>query len=339
LAAILLLLASWLSALALYLELDESEERLLEASKRLEAESLRREDVERRYLRDRLSQENMARELPALVERFNRAASRPESRPQAPPAEPVAMAALRNTLNRALRNAGHDRVRFFRVQAGSGTELAGVQVHVLGENGVAAEAYDADRVRIVLDLEHLMMNLTFEDGVHLAGGQRHPLPPEGLSLGLSRAAAVALCGELGGLAEQRGNLPPEPPPDPRPRSDSALFAFEREEWLERLNSVLSLADPSEKLRCIGVGDLMPEGFQDVMLLGYSRGFLLDRTFQAREAVFELDETSGTVTLCLKAGTLERKGRTVPLREEGYRLLLPGVKPEEAAKLLLGRVHR
>jgi hypothetical protein len=248
------------------------------------------------------------------------------------------MAALRGQINRALRNAGHDRVRFFRVQRGPDEVLLGVQVHLLAETGVAAEAYVADRARLVIDLEALVLRIVFEDGVHLAGGERRPLPAGGVPLSLSRSGAAHLCADLGGIAEQRGNLPPEPVAEPA-RDRSSLSSREKEVWIERINTLLALADPAEKLRCIDLRDVIGGEFHDTVLLGYARGFLLDRTFTASAMTFETDEVTGLVHLCLKGGTLERRGRTVPLREDGYRLVLLGVKPEDAARLVPGEAPR
>ena len=58
-----------------------------------------------------------------------------------------------------------------------------------------------------------------------------------------------------------------------------------------------------------------------------------------ELCVEVDAKTGTAQLCLKDGTLIGAGGESHITAEGYRLLLPALKPAQASDAMLGMVVR
>jgi len=240
------------------------------------------------------------------------------------------------TMRRCLDAEGYQDLRLLRASAIDNFELHDVEFLDVERGSPAAELVVAARMTMTLDRAKGRLLLRFRDGARRAHGVRRELPDEGFELQLTVAEGRMWEAQLPYIVRASGVYPESAR---QARRRPTLDNVTRIQWIERLDLLLARAGTDVQLRVSGFLGLEGGIFRDVRVLGYDRGKLLSLHADCAQMAIEIDERAGVVSLLLRDGTLRRDGTESTIGEQGYRMLLPDVTPEQATALMLGMVAR
>ncbi|MCC6670793.1 MAG: hypothetical protein IT458_07025 [Planctomycetes bacterium] len=236
-------------------------------------------------------------------------------------------------LTECLRHDGHETLRFLHADALQDLELRGAEIVDHDARTFAATLYVADRVGFELDRTQARLTLVLREGASVTAEGRTPLPAEGLRVQLGGVDARFWEERLPMLVRVSGEHPRPGTAGQAPRPDPGVLAT----WIGRCNRVLAGAETETRWE---VGDLrgVHDGhFEQVLVLGYTKGRLLESSAEAKRMWLRADRGRGTVELVLAEGILRRRGGETALPDSGYAILLHGVTPQQAQDWMLGMV--
>jgi hypothetical protein len=236
-------------------------------------------------------------------------------------------------LQRCLNEDGYDNLRLLRAWRAGEQELLGVEFLEHDRDRASSVLYLAARMTVTLDRAGARLTLRFFDGSVVRGGERSPLPPQGLPLVLTDVIGEMWEAELPTLVAAEGAYPAPPQPVPR-RGPSVELGI----WRERLDVLLATAAQQRTWRMSRLGGIDPDGFTDVLLLSYEGRRLCGAVEASRLRVL-VDRERDSASLELHDGLVFHSGGSTAIPPTGYRIPLPGVGARAASDRMLGFVRQ
>jgi len=239
-----------------------------------------------------------------------------------------------HALRDCLRADGYEGMQLLRASALEDRELRDVEFLTIDRATGSAELVVCKRLTIVLDRSKGSARLSFADGSRRIDGLRSLFEGGVHEVVLDPVEARLWEERLPFLVRPEGAYPEAAAARSGARK---LDRDTREQWLERLDTLLLDAGGEYKLRIAGFADLEGREFRSARVVGYDEGNLLAFSADCARLAVEVDARASVVSLRLLDGTLRRPGSESTIHAEGYRMLLPNVTPERASAVLMGMV--
>ena len=239
-------------------------------------------------------------------------------------------------LHECMHAEGYGAVRFLRARELDGDGLHDVEVVHTHADGLGADLIVAGTMTAALDLGAQRLVFTFFEGTRTELGERVPLPDNGYELVFEPVDGRLLGERVPQLVQVSGVHPSALAAD-RTRQPGALDVATRLAWLERFDRLLEAAGTADRVRLQELRGVKDGEFLDGYLLATDdKGHVQYGATCARLAV-EVDRHANVVSLVLRDGILHRGLAESTITADGYRILLPKLRPERAAELMLGMV--
>jgi hypothetical protein len=238
------------------------------------------------------------------------------------------------TLADQLRADGHPGLRFVHARALEEQILREVELVEVGAGGGRVTYYRAGALSVELDRGSGVLLLRLRDGHALRDGALEPLAEGGTELRFEGVDGPAFERRLPYLVQALGTYPEPEAGASRPE---VLDTRTRERWRARLGELLDRAGTEVRYDLGRFRTVRDGRFVDVSLHGYDGRRLLMQSAEAAHLAVEVDRGAGVVSLLLEDGVLRKRGGETTIPKSGYRILLPGVTPQQASDALLGMV--
>ena len=248
---------------------------------------------------------------------------------------PLGVRECLNALHECLRAEGFSEQRFLRATAIDAEGLHDVELLETAADGLGATFLTAARMTASLDRATGRLELRFYDGRRSVDGERAALPEDGFAVVFDEVDGRRFEARLPYLVRGAGAYPaPTAAPAVEP---GALDPAGRRSWAARLTRLLDRASTELEWSATRVRGLLDGRFLRVDLVGTNEnGLVISSAHCARVAV-ELDERRDVVSLLLQDGVLRREGVESTIDDGGFRMLLPGLTPNDARDAMLGMV--
>ncbi|MEE2887684.1 MAG: hypothetical protein VX951_09680 [Planctomycetota bacterium] len=238
-------------------------------------------------------------------------------------------------LNACLRHDGQDGLRFMRAKSIKDSVLRGVELldHDLGT--LRTTLYMAGEVTIHLDRATSKLTMVLKDGFRRTVAGRYEFPTVGEKLVLPLVDGALWEERLPYLVQGEGAYP-------RPVAEVAepeMAASSRASWRGRINELLRLSQTGTRYKIYRFRALTDGHFVDAVLLGYNAAKVLTSSVEAGRLAVHVDDEQQTVELHLQVGVVRKAASETAIPSSGYRIQLPGIKPEQAVKVMVGMVIR
>lgn len=239
-------------------------------------------------------------------------------------------------LHGCLLAEGYGGVRFLRARSLDEDGLHDVEVIQTHADGLGADLVVAATMTALLDRSAQRLVFTFVDGSRTSAGQRFELPEEGWTIVFDPVDGRLIEQRLPQLVKAEGVYPRDREA-PRQTRPTDVDPATRVAWLERFDLLLDAAGTADRVRVQHFRGLEDGTFLEARLLATdARGHVAFGASCDRLAV-EIDREAGVVSLVMRDGLLRRGQAESTITAEGYRMLLPAVKPDRAIELMLGLV--
>ncbi|MFO1051724.1 MAG: hypothetical protein U1F36_05885 [Planctomycetota bacterium] len=209
-----------------------------------------------------------------------------------------------------------------------------VEMLVAGQEREPSAFWFAHSLRLVLDRAQGVLELRFVGGRVIRNGAVEEIPADGSVLRLTAVDGRTWERRLPTLVEAVGEYPEE---GARRASSHALDPWTMDSWRMRLARLLDRAGTELNWDVGRFRDLDQGRFCDASIHGYGKDGLLAQSASVKHLAVEVDRTARIVYLLLEDGVLRKAGGDTTIPAAGYRLLLPGVSPDEAVDAMLGMV--
>ena len=239
-----------------------------------------------------------------------------------------------HALRDCLRADGYDGMQLLRASSLEDRELRDVEFLTIDRATGSAELIVCKRLTVSLDRGKGVLRLSFAEGARRVDGLRSEFGGGVHEVRLESVEGRLWEDRLPFLVRAEGSYPEQPAGRVGARK---MDRDTREQWLERLDTLLLDAGADLKLRVAGFADLDGGEFRGARVVGYDEGNLLAFSADCGSLAVEVDARAGVVSLRLLDGTLRRPGSESTIHGEGYRMLLPNVTPERASTILMGMV--
>lgn len=235
-----------------------------------------------------------------------------------------------------LRADGFQGLRFLQARSIENHELRQVDLIDADPDGLITTLYSAGRMTAVLDRVTSELVLRLFDGHLLSNRLRKELPPEGHPIVLRSVDGRAWEERLPYLVQGQGSYPV---PAAVSAGADRVDLDTRLQWQDRLNLMLERSGSNSRVRVKGFRGMREGWFLEAALAGYDDKARLNLQAMVAKFCVEVDEKAGTAQLCLVDGTLLGQAGESKITAEGYRILLPDLKPAQASEAMLGMVVR
>ncbi|MEY2980088.1 MAG: hypothetical protein RL562_315 [Planctomycetota bacterium] len=229
---------------------------------------------------------------------------------------------------------GYEGFRVIQARALEDGALHDVELVETRDFGRRVTYYRAERLSIELDRESGAAVLSLRDGQAVEDGELRAFGEEGASIELREVDGPSWEQRIPYLVRAVGAYPDDAA---RVAEGEVLDLSTRERWRQRIDGLLESADTEVRYALGGFRTVRDGRFLDATLHGFDGARLLDRTASAVRLGVEVDRAAGVVALLLEDGVLRRRGGETKIPASGYRILLPGVAPEQALDAMLGFV--
>jgi len=233
-------------------------------------------------------------------------------------------------INDSLAGDGFPEVRLLSARAIEDRALLNVELLELDRASQQPRLFVADRLTLHLERKGGTLTIRLFGGHRWVGGERVPFPVEGWPIALAAVEGPKWEARLPQLLEASGVYPADELA-PKRGLDRYTLAM----WATRVNRLLDGAATDYEYQIAKIGGLQDGVFDDVMLTGSEQGKALSLALEARRMTITTDARSKTVELFLEDGWLRKAGGKTRIRE--YRILLPGVTPDDAMETMMGMV--
>ncbi|MDA0932265.1 MAG: hypothetical protein O3C51_02295 [Planctomycetota bacterium] len=229
---------------------------------------------------------------------------------------------------------GYEGFRIIQARALDDAALHDVELVETEDYGRRVTYYRAERLSVELDRERGAAAISLRNGHAVADGELRAFGEEGVSIELREVDGPEWERRLPYLVRAVGEYPETAA---RAAADEVLDLSTRDRWRQRVDALLSAADTEVRYGLGGFRTIRDGRFLDAALHGFDGARLLDRSASAARLGIEVDREAGVVALLLEDGVLRRRGGETKIPASGYRILLPGVTPEQALDAMLGFV--
>jgi hypothetical protein len=238
------------------------------------------------------------------------------------------------TLEDLLIADGYEGFRIIQARGLDDGALHDVELVETRDYGRRVTYYRAELLSVELDREGGAAALSLRNGHSVADGELQAIDGDGLAIELHEVDGPEWERRLPYLVKAVGEYPEAVA---AAVADEVLDLSTRDRWRQRVDGLLAAADTEVRYE-LGEFRTIREGrFLDAALHGFDGARLLDRSASAARLGVEVDRAAGVVTLVLEDGVLRRRGGDTKIPASGYRILLPGVTPEQALDAMLGFV--
>jgi len=296
-------------------------------------------DYTRLQLELHATQEQLASLRALLLERNEELARRvAASRERAADAlrpMPLGVRACLNALHSCLRKEGYGSQRFLRATAVDADGLHGVEMLEASADGLGVAFFNAARMTATLDRAAGRLELRFFDGFRGADGERAALPEDGFAVTFEQVDGPLFERELPFLVRAEGAYPAAAQaPASRPGD---LDPGSRRQWSARLSRLLERAGTGLRWRATRLRGVLDARFREVELVGTNDKGLVLASAHCDQVAVEVDAQRGVVSLLLVDGVLRQDGVESTITSRGFRMLLPGLTPDDVTDAMLGMV--
>lgn len=229
---------------------------------------------------------------------------------------------------------GYEGFRIIQARALDDGALHDVELVETEDYGRRVTYYRAERLSVELDREGGAAAISLRNGHAVADGELRAFGEDGVSIELREVDGPEWERRLPYLVQAVGEYPESAA---RAAADEVLDLSTRDRWRQRVDALLSTADTEVRYGLGGFRTIRDGRFLDAALHGFDGAGLLDRSASADRLGIEVDREAGVVALLLEDGVLRRRGGETKIPASGYRILLPGVTPEQALDAMLGFV--
>jgi hypothetical protein len=229
---------------------------------------------------------------------------------------------------------GYDGFRVIQARALDDGALHDVELVETRDAGRRVTYFRAARLSVELDRESGAAALMLRDGHAVEDGELRSFGDDGISIELREVDGPEWERRLPFIVRAVGEYPED---SARAVADEVLDLSTRERWRQRVDGLLAAADTEVRYELGGFRTVRDGRLLDAALHGFDGARLLDRSASAARLGIEVDRVSGVVALLLEDGVLRRRGGETKIPASGYRILLPGVTPEQALDAMLGFV--
>ncbi|MCR9248224.1 MAG: hypothetical protein NXI31_24605 [bacterium] len=241
-------------------------------------------------------------------------------------------------LHACLKADGFSDLRFLRARALDDNALHDVEMLQAADDRLGANLVVAKRMTAKLERSTGQLVLTFYEGTRNGDGERVELDESGWPLIVAPVSGHLIEERLPHLVECTGEYP-SPEKQAAEVRPTDVDPVTRMQWLERFEVLLGEAGTTERLDVRRFRGMEQGHFLGAELLATdARGHVQFGAACERLAV-EVDERAGIVSLVLRDGQLRRGLAESTITAEGYRILLPKLRPERASEIMLGLVVR
>lgn len=229
---------------------------------------------------------------------------------------------------------GYEGFRIIQARALDDGALHDVELVETEDYGRRVTYYRAERLSVELDREGGAAAISLRNGHAVADGELRAFGEDGVSIELREVDGPEWERRLPYLVQAVGEYPESAA---RAAAEEVLDLSTRDRWRQRVDALLSTADTEVRYGLGGFRTIRDGRFLDAALHGFDGAGLLDRSASADRLGIEVDREAGVVALLLEDGVLRRRGGETKIPASGYRILLPGVTPEQALDAMLGFV--
>lgn len=240
-----------------------------------------------------------------------------------------------NALHQCLRLEGFTQQRFLRATAIDAEGLHGVEMMEAALDGLGVVFLAAERMTASLDRQTGRLELRFFDGHRSVDGERAALPEDGFAVVFDEVDGRLFEKRLPYLVRASGAYPLEIVEPKKQPGD--LDPASRRQWARRISKLLARAKTDIHWTASRLRGQQDGYFRKVELVGTNdKGLVLGSAHCDRVAV-EIDERRNVVSLLLLDGVLRREGVESTITGKGFRMLLPGLTPQDCSDAMLGIV--
>lgn len=238
-------------------------------------------------------------------------------------------------LNELLRADGHAGARFLSARSIDAHELEGVELIDADPKSLTTTVYLARRATLELDRATAAVVARLEGGQMLRAGAAEPLPEDGLAITFAGVNGSEWERRLPHLVRPVGEyaevIPATAPPPLDPVTERG--------WQERVANLLDRAGTELTWDLARFRGLAEGRFANVLLLGYDAGRRLAASAEARSLEVVVDRAADAVFVELRDGILRTAGGDTTIPQNGYRILLPELRPDQAIDVMMGMVRQ
>ena len=248
---------------------------------------------------------------------------------------PAGVRACLNALHECLRVEGFGAQRFLRATAVDAEGLHGVEMLDVAQDGLGVAFFNAARMTATLARAEGRLELRFFDGFRSTDGERAALPEDGFAIHFDDVDGPLFEQRLPFLVRAEGAYPVADAASKDRPGD--LDPGSRRQWSARLSRLLEQAGTDVRWRATRLRGLLDARFQQVELVGTNDKGLVLASAHCAEVAVEIDAARGVVSLLLVDGVLRQDGAESTITSRGFRMLLPGLTPEDVTDTMMGMV--
>lgn len=229
---------------------------------------------------------------------------------------------------------GYEGFRIIQARALDDGALHDVELVETRDFGRRVTYYRAELLSVELDREGGAAVLSLRNGHAVTDGELRTIDEDGLAIELREVDGPEWERRVPYLVEAVGEYPEDAA---RAVAEEVMDLSTRDRWRQRVDGLLAVADTEVRYELGEFRTIRDGRFVDAALHGFDGARLLDRSASAARLGVEVDRAAGVVALVLEDGVLRRRGGDTKIPASGYRILLPGVTPEQALDAMLGFV--
>lgn len=229
---------------------------------------------------------------------------------------------------------GYEGFRIIQARALDDGALHDVELVETRDFGRRVTYYRAELLSVELDREGGAAVLSLRNGHAVTDGELRTIDEDGLAIELREVDGPEWERRVPYLVEAVGEYPEDAA---RAVAEEVMDLSTRDRWRQRVDGLLAAADTEVRYELGEFRTIRDGRFVDAALHGFDGARLLDRSASAARLGVEVDRAAGVVALVLEDGVLRRRGGDTKIPASGYRILLPGVTPEQALDAMLGFV--
>ncbi|MCA8966922.1 MAG: hypothetical protein KDC48_18725, partial [Planctomycetes bacterium] len=199
-------------------------------------------------------------------------------------------------LHECLRAEGFSEQRFVSARSLDEEGLHDVEMIEVSSDGLAATVLYGELMTAVLDRSTGRLELRFQGGHRLAGGERLELPEDGYPIVFEPIDGRLFEERLPYLVHAGGAYPD---PETKPRDPSLVDPATRNSWLERFDRLCACAGGADRLRVQRFRGMRDGWFLDAQLIGTDEHHHVVFYANVAQLAVEVDQTSGVVSLLLQ----------------------------------------